>query len=168
MICNECFNTSDPNVGLSLNEERTFVKCYMGDTGLLVSHAFDENDLLEEEVYKQILQDKLSLNNGMLYENAIAQMLVANGHKLFFYTHYNEEKHRNDIEIDFIISNNSKLKYKIYPIEVKSGVKYTTKSLIRFNEKFRERIGGSYIIHPKNLVEKDGILCIPPYMTICL
>ena len=24
----------------------------------------------------------------MLYENAIAQMLVANGHRLFFYKHY--------------------------------------------------------------------------------
>ena len=53
------------------------------------------------------------------YENAIAQMLVANGHKLYFYTHYNADKHRNDIEIDFVISNNSKLKYKMFPIEVK-------------------------------------------------
>lgn len=33
MIANECFNCSDPNVGLSLNEDRTYVKCYMGDTG---------------------------------------------------------------------------------------------------------------------------------------
>ena len=53
-------------------------------------------------------------------------MLVAKGHILYFYTHYFYEKHRNDIEMDFIISNNSKLKYKLYPIEVKSGKKYTT------------------------------------------
>ena len=72
----------------------------MGDTGLLVSHAFDENELLEDEVYKQILAGKLEINEGMLYENAIAQMLVANGHKLYFYTHYNEDKHRNDIGIE--------------------------------------------------------------------
>ena len=69
-------------------------------------------------------------NEGMLYENAIAQMLVANGHKLYFYTHYNENKHRNDMEIDFIISNNSRLKYKMFPIEVKSGKQYKTTSLI--------------------------------------
>lgn len=75
---------NDPNVGLSLNETRSYVKCYMGDTGLLVSHAFDENELLEDEVYKQILAGKLQINEGMLYENAIAQMLVANGHKLYF------------------------------------------------------------------------------------
>lgn len=168
MIVNECRRTNDPNVGLSLNESDAYIKCYLGDTGLLVSHAFDENELLTDEVYKQILSGKLGLNEGMLYENAISQMLVANGHRLFFYTHYNEEKRRNDIEIDFIISNNSKTKYKIYPIEVKSSIRYSTASLLRFRDKYKERIGGCYIIHPRNLMIKDDILCIPPYMTICL
>ena len=98
--------------------------------------------------------------------NAIAQMLVANGHKLYFYTHYNENKHRNDMEIDFIISNNSRLKYKMFPIEVKLGKQYKTTSLNNFREKYKERIGKSYIIHPRNLIVKDGIICIPPYMTM--
>lgn len=168
MICNECFLCSDPNVGLSVNEARTYVKCYMGDTGLLVSHAFDENELLESEVYKQILADRLSLNEGMLYENVIAQMLTANGHKLYFYTHYSEEKHRNDMEIDFLLSNNSKLKYKLYPVEVKSGSNYSIKSMLAFREKYHGRIGECYIIHPRNFMIRDGIICIPPYMTICL
>ena len=61
MISNECFLCNDPNVGLSLNETRSYVKCYMRDTGLLVSHAFDENELLEDEVYKQILAGKLQI-----------------------------------------------------------------------------------------------------------
>ena len=164
MISNECFLCSDPNVGLSLNEERSYIKCYLGDTGLLVSHAFDENALLKEEVYKQILADKLSLNEGMLFENAVAQMLVANGHKLYFYTHYSKEKHRNDIEIDFLISNNDKLHYKVFPIEVKSSKKYTTVSLNRFKERFKSRIGECFVIHPKNLTYRDEVLCIPPYM----
>ena len=140
----------------------------MGDTGLLLSHAFNENEILEDGIYKQILEGKLGLNEGMLYENTIAQMLVANGHRLFFYTHYNADKHRNDIEIDFLISNNSKLKYKIYPIEVKSGTNYSTASLQRFREKYKARIAECYIIHPRNLSVKDNIICIPSYMTICL
>lgn len=168
MISNECFLTSDPNVGLSINEVRTYVKCYLGDTGLLVSHAFDENELLENEVYSQILNDKLNLNEGMFFENVIAQMLTSSGHKLYFYTHYSKEKHRNDIEIDFLLSNNSKLKYKLYPIEVKSGKNYKISSLLRFKEKYKSRIGECYIIHPMNLSLKDDILCIPPYMTMCL
>lgn len=168
MIVNECFNCSDPNVGLSLNEDRTYVKCYLGDTGLLVSLAFSENEISDTELYREILFGKLSTNEGMLYENAVAQMLVAAGHKLYFYTRYSTEKHRNDIEIDFLLSNNSKLKYKIYPIEVKSTDRYTFTSLERFKEMFRERVGGSYIIHPKNLKWEDDILRIPPYMTFCL
>lgn len=63
MISNECFLCNDPNVGLSLNETRSYVKCYLGDTGLLVSHAFDENELLEDEVYKQILSGKLEIGS---------------------------------------------------------------------------------------------------------
>ena len=168
MISNECFLCNDPSVGLSVNENRGYIKCYLCDTGLLFSHAFDENELLHEEVYKQILGDKLGLNEGMFYENAVAQMLTANGHKLFFYTHYSEEKHRNDIETDFLISSNGKLRFKVFPVEVKSGKNYTVKSLERFCEKFKERIGGAYIIHPRNLAEKNGILCIPPYMAMCL
>ena len=168
MICNECFLTSDPNIGLALNEDRSYIKCYMGDTGLLVSHAFDENSLSDSELYKQIINDKLSLNEGMLYENAIAQMLTANGHKLYFYTHYSDEKRRNDIEIDFIISNNDKLKYKIYPIEVKSTKKYSIASIERFKEKFSSRIGECYVLHPKNLNIKDGIIYLPAYMAMCL
>lgn len=168
MIANECRKTNDPRVGLSLNESDSFIKCYMGDTGLLVSHAFDENELMENEVYKQILSGKLGLNEGMLYENAIAQMLVSNGHRLFFYTHYDKEKKRNDVEIDFIISNNSKTRYRMFPIEVKSSSKYSMDSLNRFREKFKSRIGGCFVIHPRNLQEKDGILFLPPYMTMCL
>ena len=63
MISNECFLCSDPDEGLSVNEVRTYIKCYLGDTGLLVSHAFDENELLEADVYRQILNDKLSLGS---------------------------------------------------------------------------------------------------------
>lgn len=168
MIVNECFNTRDPNVGLSLNEDRTYVKCYMGDTGLLISHAFDENEIADEQLYKEILLGKLSVNEGMFYENAVAQMLVAAGHKLYFYTKYDETSHRNEIEIDFLLSNRSKLKYKIYPIEVKSSEKYSTRSLSKFNEKFHARIGRNYVIHPKNLKKEENTLFIPAYMTFCL
>ena len=37
-----------------------------------------------------------------------------------------------------------------------------------FREKYKQRIGESYIIHPRNLTVKEGIICIPPYMTMML
>lgn len=116
MIANECFNCTDPNVGLALNEDRTYLKCYMGDTGLLVSHAFTESEIETEDLYRQLIWGCLSVNEGMIFENAVMQALVCNGYTPFFYTHYNAEKHRNDIEIDFLISSKSKTRYKIYPI----------------------------------------------------
>ena len=169
MIVNPCFNCTDPNVGLFLNEDRTTIKCYMGDTGLLVSHAFSKKEIEEEKLYKEILSGKISINQGMLFENVIAQTLVRNGYPLFFYTRYNREKKRNDIEIDFIISNGNKTKLKISPIEVKSSKNYTTTSLDRFQDLYHKRIGHSYVIHTKNLQRKEnGILCIPAYMAFCL
>ena len=87
----------------------------MGDTGLLATHAFDDNKEMDINLFHEILSGKLSINKGMLYENVIAQMLVANGHKLYFYTRYSKEKSRNDIEIDFILSSGSKTTNKIIP-----------------------------------------------------
>lgn len=168
MIANECFNCTDPNVGLTLNEDRTYLKCYMGDTGLLVSHAFTEAEIETEDLYRQLLLGRLSINEGMIFENAVMQALVCNGYKPFFYTHYNAEKHRNDIEIDFLISNKSKTRYKIYPIEVKSTDKYNITSLKKFAEKFQSRIGQAYVIDTKNYRKQNDILYIPAYMTICL
>ena len=97
MICNLCYRCNDPCVGFALNKNESAVKCYMGDTGLLVSLAFSENEISSQQLYRSIMNGKISLNEGMLYENAIAQMLTALGKKLYFYTHYSEEKHRNDI-----------------------------------------------------------------------
>lgn len=169
MICNECFSCNDPNVGFSLTEKMTYIKCYMNDTGLLFSHAFDEFPQIAKSIYAAILQDKLSINKGMLYENVIAQMLVASGHKLYFYNHYNADSHRNDMEIDFLIVTGDKTNVKIAPIEVKSAKKYTTSSLNMFVSTFKKRISNSYIIHPKNLsIREDGVICIPAYMTFCL
>ena len=168
MIANECFNCNDPNVGLSLNEDRTYIKCYMSDTGLLTSHTFDEKAIIDEELYKHLLLGKLSINEGMLFENAVLQELVALGHKPYFYTHYSKEKGRNDIEIDFLISNKSKTRFKVLPIEVKASDRYSTKSLERFLERFKDKVGQAYVIHPKNLKATEKILYLPAYMVMCL
>ncbi len=164
MICNLCNKCNDPNIGLALNRNDSYVKCYMGDTGLLVSHAFSENEITDVQLYKQIMDGKLSLNQGMLYENVISQIITASGRKLYFYTRYSEKKHRNDIEIDFIISNESKTMFKISPIEVKSSKNYTTSSLLAFKEIFKKRIDTQIIVHPKNFSVDDDVIKIPPYM----
>ena len=140
----------------------------MGDTGLLVSLAFSENEISDQQLYKAIMGGRLSLNKGMLYENMIAQMIVSTGKKLYFYTRYSAEKHRNDIEIDFLLSNESKTSFKVIPIEVKSSKNYTTTSLNEFKSLFSKRIAQSYIIHPKNYMQEGNIIKVPPYMFFCM
>lgn len=164
MICNNCFKCTNPNVGFSMNKDESKVKCYMGDTGLLVSHAFSENELISNHLYKDIINDKLSMNKGMLYENVIAQMIVSTGRKLYFYSEYSKEKKRNDIEIDFMISNESKTKLKVFPIEVKSSKNYTKVSYDKFKGKFKEKISYGYVIHPKQFSYTDKEYFVPPYM----
>ena len=141
----------------------------MADTGLLLTHTFDENNEKQTNYHKELMSDKLSINQGMFFENAVAQMLVSNSHKLYFYTRYNEEKHRNDIEIDFLLTTGNKVSQKLIPLEVKSSKSYKVESMKKFTKKFSNRIDKAYIIHPKNLsIRDDGIICIPAYMTFCL
>ncbi len=164
MICNLCYRCNDPNVGFALNRNDAAVKCYMGDTGLLVSLAFSENELSGRQLYKAIMDGKLSLNEGMIYENAIAQMIAASGRKLYFYSRYSREKHRNDIEIDFLLSNDSKTSFRVFPVEVKSSKNYTTTSFQAFKAAFSRRVGQSIIVHPKPYSAENNIIKIPPYM----
>ena len=168
MMCNLCYKCNDPNVGLALTRNDAQVKCYMADTGLLVSLAFSENELSTMNLYRQIMHGRLSLNEGMLHENLIAQMLAFAGRKLYFYTHYSEKKHRNDIEIDFLLSNGSKTSTKVYPVEVKSSKNYSATSYGEFKRRFGKRIGASYIVHPKALLSDEDGLRLPTYMAFCL
>lgn len=85
-VVNICYNSTAPDIGLRMNEERTTLKCYMADTGLLISHAFNLKTIMGNELYLKLALGKLEVNEGMLVENVVAQMLKASGHELFFYS----------------------------------------------------------------------------------
>jgi hypothetical protein len=163
-IINCCYNTTQPNIGLRLNEERTTLKCYMADTGLLISHAFDEKGLVDQEVYQKLMLDKLEVNAGMLVENMVAQMLRASGHKLYFYSR-NSKDTEERMEIDFLIAK-SKIttRHNISPIEVKSSSNYTIASLRKFIGKFATSLSVPYVVHSMDLEVKEGIVYLPLYM----
>lgn len=166
MIVNTCYNSTAPNIGLKLNMDRLTLKCYMADTGLLISHAFDENGIVSEKIYKKILFDKLEVNMGMIVENVVAQMLVASGHKLYFYSNPSREDKNARMEIDFLIAKDKiSNRHNISPIEVKSSTRYTLTSLRKFVTKYKEQTHIPYVIHPNDFKEEDGIVYLPLYMT---
>ena len=137
MTVNMASNVTAPNAGLKMTEDRVLVKCYMGDTGLLVSHAFAENREAAMDMQWKILTGKLEINKGMLMENAVAQMLVSAGQKLFF--HYGSSADR--MEIDFLLAKSRiTARHNIYPVEVKSARDYTTASLDKFRKKYASSV----------------------------
>ena len=164
-LINIAYNTTEPNIGLGQRIDNNSLKCYMFDTGLLLSMTFNEQSLINEEIYKKILFDKLSFNQGMLLENVVAQMLVDNNRKLYFFSQNNRENSKETMEIDFLISSNKiTKKHNIIPLEVKSGKRYTFTSLHKFQEKYKDYLEKSIIIHTKDLKVDNDILYIPIYM----
>lgn len=165
-IVNCCYNSTAPNIGLKLNEERTTLKCYMGDTGLLISHAFDERGIVTDELYQKLLFGKLEVNSGMLVENIVAQMLRAAGHKLYFYSKNTNDSSEDRMEIDFLIAKPTiTSRHNISPIEVKSGKSYTLASLRKCIAKYGQQLSTPYVLHDKDLKKDGDILYLPLYMT---
>ena len=165
-IINCCYNSTEPSVGLKLNEERTTLKCYMGDTGLLISHAFDERGIVSTSLYQKLMFDTLEVNEGMLVENIVAQMLRAAGHKLYFFSKSSGKNAGDRMEIDFLISKPTVTsRHNISPIEVKSGKQYTLTSLVKCIKKYDKQLSTPYVLHDKDLKTEDGIVFLPLYMT---
>ena len=165
-IVNICYNCTAPNIGLRLNMERNTLKCYMADTGLLFSHAFDEKGHVPNEIYQKIIHDKLEINEGMLVENIVAQMLTTAGHKLYFYSNSSRENAEDRMEIDFLTAK-SKLtsRHNITPIEVKSSQRYTLSSINKCINKFGNYLSTPIVLHSADLKQEKGIDYLPLYMT---
>ena len=164
-VVNICYNSTEPNIGLKMNEDRTTLKCYMNDTGLLISHAFDEKGIVSSEIYQKLLFGKLEVNEGMLIENIVAQMLTASGNKLFFYSKSSEEV-ENRMEIDFLLQKGKVTnRHNIRPIEVKSGKNYTLSSIKKCMKKFGENMTSPTVLHAADYKVEDGITYLPLYMT---
>lgn len=165
-LINIAYNTTEPNIGLGQRIDNNSLKCYMFDTGLLLSMTFNEKNIINEEVYKKILFDKLSFNEGMILENIVAQMLISSRRNLYFFSKNDRENASDTMEIDFLISDNKiTSKHNIIPIEVKSGERYTFSSISKLVTKYNDYIGKPIIIHTKDLKEENDILYIPVYMT---
>ena len=153
------YHANDPNAGMSNNKDLGKFKLFLSDTGLFTTLMFKDRDFTENIIYEKLLNDKLSANLGYLYENAIAQILTANGNALFYHTFMNESTRRN-YEIDFILAR----KNKVCPMEVKSSGYKTHASLDAFSRKFSDRILDKYLIYTKDFAKDEDIFCLPIYL----
>ena len=168
-VVNICYNTTEPNVGLRMNMDRTTLKCYMGDTGLLISHSFNDNSLSSSQLYRKLMLGKLEINQGMLVENLVAQMFRAAGHQLFFFSRSDREDAENRMEIDFLIRKETvTTRHNIIPVEVKSSNRYTHTSLDKFTKKYSEYVAPPIVLHSNDMMVKNGVTYLPLYMAMLL
>lgn len=156
---NIAYHANNPNVGMSLEKDISRYKLFLSDVGLFITLIFKDKDFTENIIYNKLLSNKLDTNLGYVYENVVAQMLLAKGNNLFYYT-MNSDNSNHLYEIDFLFSKGN----KICPIEVKSGNYRSHKSLDLFCDKFSNRIKDKYVVHTKDYKSENGIQYIPIYM----
>ena len=161
-IVNIAYHVNDPNVGMGLTKDIGKFKLFLCDTGLFITLAFWNKDFTENIIYEKLLSDKLSANLGYVYENIVAQMLVAQGNELYYHTWPKDEKHY--YEIDFLLSRRN----KICPIEIKSSGYNAHASLDAFCKKYSNRILQPYLIYTKDFAKDDQTLLMPVYLTCFL
>lgn len=103
----------------------------------------------------KILNGEVNLNFGAIYENVVAQELIAHGYNLFF----SNNKKRG--EIDFLIEKDG----KVIPIEVKSGKDYKRHSALNnLIEDFN--VEKAFILNNDNISIKNEKIYIPIYMVM--
>lgn len=163
-IVNIARNATDPDVALAMSEDFGTQKLYSSDTGLLITQAFANRPFTENELYRALMLDRLSVNEGMVAENAVAQALSMNGIELFFYSRPDKGDGVGRMEIDFLVRRGE----SICPVEVKSGAYQHHVSLNKFMGKFKGRLGDAYIFYTKDVMVKDGIRHLPLYMAMFL
>lgn len=151
-IALEVMAVSNPKYPLAESMTKNLIKLYLNDPGLL-------SCLLYGRDAEAVLDDKLSVNLGSLYESGVAAQLKAMGHELFYYD--NKKKG----EVDFLI--NDRNRQTILPIEVKSGKDYRVHSAIdNFVDTPDYDIRRAVVISNNRNVEKAGkIIHLPIYYT---
>ena len=156
---NIAYHANNPGVGMSLEKDAGRYKLFTSDVGLFITLAFKDKKYTENIIYNKLLSDKLEANLGYIYENVVAQMLVARGNNLFYYT-MESDTSNHLYEIDFLLSKGD----KINPIEVKSGNYRGHNSLDMFCDKYSSRIRDQYVVHTKDYKLENGIHYLPVYM----
>lgn len=147
------FNIEEPRIPLLLSKLRNLFKLFMADVGLLTC-------MYAGDIYRQLLQDKVNINYGGIFENLVAQELYAHGfggdgHQLYY---FNSKKQG---ELDFVVE----LDGNVCPIEVKSGKDYHRHNALSGVMGSKEYDIPKAIVLCQGNVETDGnTIYLPIYM----
>lgn len=146
------YNVEEPKLPLLLSRSRNLFKLFQSDVGLLASQY-------AEGIQMRIIRGDKDINFGAIYENAVAQELVAHGMTTYY---YNNKKQG---ELDFIVELNG----KVLPIEVKSGKDYEShRALSNVLQQETYDLPEAVVFNNDNLHTKGKIIYAPIYMVMFL
>ena len=147
-IALECRRVEHAYMPISVYMDMSAFKLYLSDIGLLTMQSGISHQV--------ILMGDGSAFLGAIAENYIAQALVANGHKLYYWTS------NHTAELDFVLQKDS----DIIGCEVKKGLHTKSKSLGVFTLKYTP----SYSIRfsEKNFGKREKLFSIPLYAAFCV
>ena len=162
-IVNACYRLDDVSPSFSLDTDLTDFKLYLGDTGLFVTMLLNRGEGGYEDLYRKLLGDKLELNLGYLYENAVAQMITSAGRDLRYFT-FAEKDGKRIYEIDFLLGKGG----KAIPLEVKSSKVNKHDSIDRFAVDYSKRLLKRYLVSSKDYFKDKDLVNLPFYLLPCL
>ena len=142
-----CYNLAAPELPFEGNAKSDAFKVYMRDTGLLVA-------MLEDGSQADIIDGKLGIYKGAIYENIIADIFTKSEKKLYYF----EQNSR--VEMDFFI----RYKRKATPVEVKSSENTKSKSMQSLLENYGVEQGIK--LSTKNVSCNGLISNFPLYMAM--
>lgn len=147
------YNVDEPRPPLSIAMNSTKFKMFVSDVGLLAC-------MCGMDVTRKLLAGRTDVLYGAIYENVVAQELVAHGLPLYYF------KNSSMGELDFLIESGA---MRVLPIEVKSGKTYNRHSaLTRALETENYGIEEAWVLCEGNLAREGAVLYLPIYSTMFL
>lgn len=151
----EVIAVSNPKFPLKESEQKTLIKLYLNDVGLLTNVLYRYN-------INAVISSDSSINLGAVYETAVAQELSAHGYALRYYDN------KTKGEVDFLVDDYDTL--SAVPIEVKSGQDFRRhRALDRFVQNEDYHIKHAILLSNDRDVTREGkIVYMPIYYAMFL
>ena len=149
-MVDRCDMVTEPTAPLSGFVNDSSFRLFMADVGLLCSKA--------EVPFKSVMSGRASDRfRGVMAENYVSQALTANGLRTYY---WNPDPYT---EVDFIFQDADGM---VVPIEVKSGDRTGSKSLMKIRDRISPR--SAIRFSSKNFGLEGGLHSIPLYAAFCV
>ena len=147
-LISRCYNLTLPEIPFEFFKVEETFKIYLNDSGLYLA-------MLEDNIPDLIINSKLKIAKGAIYENVVAETFSKLGRKLFYY------RKNSGLEIDFITEYNSKA--VLVEVKARSGQAKSAKEILGNKEKYN--INTLIKLTANNISRSQNVLYYPYYLT---